>query len=156
MAVLAMSAAVGTADTAKRTDPKNDLKGVPSGEGFDFRTASVKHDGRKLVHRVVSWYGDRMAFPVVRLELQTGARARADWYVKKAPGGAAIFNAYNDEKVGKAKFIEHSGKAFSLKFGLGALGNPPFYAWRWRIVGPDGKVIDVIPNKGFVRHIVAG
>ena len=159
--LIAIAAATGLAlaDTTTKTDPKDDVRGAPAGEGFDFRSASAAHAGRDtFTHRVTSWYADMRGYMFVRLELGTDARSGPDYYVAKRPGQKpGVYNFRSDKRVAGAKLTLHSKRSFSFTFNTGFADYPPVYRWRWRI--PDfrdqSKSIDRLPNSGMVVHRVA-
>lgn len=75
VAVVLTGAAAATGDTTTRSDPKNDVRGVPKGEGVDLSSVAAAHGGSgEVVHRISSHYAERVGFNFVRVELNTGLR----------------------------------------------------------------------------------
>jgi hypothetical protein len=153
-AALLTAAATAVGDTTTRTDPKDDVRGVPVGGGFDFKSATATHgrDGRVMVHNIASYYPDPLGFGAVQLDIDSDSEGGYDFYVKKVRREAALFNYRTHKRVAPAGFRRISAWKISLSFKDEAIGAPPRYRWRVRIVAERGRVIDALPNRGSITH----
>lgn len=151
---LLITAAAALGDAVTRTDPKDDVRGVPVGAGFDLKSATATHgsDSRVMLHRIASHFPDPPGFGAVQLDIDSDSGGGYDFYVKKAGRGAAMFNYRTHRRVAPAGFRRISDSKISLSFRDDAIGAPPRYRWRVRISGERGATIDALPNRGSVTH----
>lgn len=158
-AVLAASlgiAAVAAADTTTRRDARNDIKGAPSGQGFDFARAVASHADGKLVHRFESHYPDAARGAFVRVLLDTRGGSTPEFIVEFIPrdGKAAVYSYPDHDRVGSATKTNPDSKTVRFSFRAAAIGSPSSYRWWARIEGTRGNTLDRIPDRGSVKHVL--
>ena len=149
-ALAAGSTAVALADVAVRSDPRETTTAA-----FDLRTARTSHGGRDVVVHQVTGYAATARLDRVRLEIDTGGSPAMEVYVRRAGTGAGIYDIRTNRRRAGATRVRHSPVSWSLRFSMQFAGLPERYRWRWRVIGPDNRTFDLLPNRGLVTHNLA-
>ena len=159
LAVAAVTASIGLAtvawaDTTSRRDARNDIKGAPSGEGFDFARAAAYHAEGKLVHKFESHYRDFARGAFVRVLIDTRGGSTPEFIVEYIPRDrrAAVYRYSDHHRVGSATKTSPDLKTARFSFRASAIKSPSSYRWWGRIEGRGGKALDRVPDRGSIEH----